>query len=56
MRLKLYGLQFKQISKMNRLSLEKEFSEEEILESFRSCDDDKAPGPDGFNMKFFQDF
>ncbi|XP_028053421.1 uncharacterized protein LOC114257814 [Camellia sinensis] len=34
--------------------LEAEFSEEEILSAIKSCGGNKALGPDGFNMSFFQ--
>lgn len=37
---------------MSRDNLEKEFSEEEILNSLKSRNGDKAPGPEGF---FLQD-
>lgn len=36
--------------------MEAEFSEEEIFEGLHACDGDKAPGPDGFNLKFFREF
>lgn len=36
--------------------LEAEFTEEEIYERLKFCNSDKAPGPDGFNMKFLQEF
>lgn len=55
-RLKLDGHQFKQISEMSMHNLEEKFSEEEILVGLRSCNDDRAPGQDGFNMKFLQEF
>ncbi|KAJ0682333.1 putative RNA-directed DNA polymerase [Helianthus annuus] len=32
------------------------FSEKEILEAVRSCDGGKAPGPDGFSLRFFKVF
>ncbi|XP_071719411.1 uncharacterized protein [Rutidosis leptorrhynchoides] len=34
--------------------LESKFSEKEIWEAISNCDSSKAPGPDGFNMKFFK--
>ena len=34
--------------------LEAEFIEEEIKSVIRSCDGNKAPRPDGFNMSFFK--
>ncbi|XP_071731071.1 uncharacterized protein [Rutidosis leptorrhynchoides] len=44
------------ISPVDNLLLEAEFSENEIWESLCSCDSSKAPGPDGFNMKFFKNY
>uniref|UniRef100_A0A251UE24 Putative RNA-directed DNA polymerase, eukaryota, Reverse transcriptase zinc-binding domain protein n=1 Tax=Helianthus annuus TaxID=4232 RepID=A0A251UE24_HELAN len=32
------------------------FSEKEIWSAIKSCDGDKAPGPDGFSLKFFKSF
>ncbi|XP_028122358.1 uncharacterized protein LOC114319532 [Camellia sinensis] len=37
-------------------SLEVAFSEEEIKAAVKGCDGNKAPGPDGFNLSFFQKF
>ena len=34
--------------------LEVSFEEREVLEVVRGMDRDKAPGPDGFSMAFFQ--
>lgn len=34
--------------------LEQPFSEEEVLVALRSLSGDKAPGPDGFSLAFFQ--
>ncbi|XP_071687297.1 uncharacterized protein [Rutidosis leptorrhynchoides] len=39
----------------NRL-LEAKFSEVEIWKAIQNCCSSKAPGPDGFNMKFFKKF
>ncbi|KAL9674773.1 hypothetical protein QQ045_002972 [Rhodiola kirilowii] len=36
--------------------LEREISAEEISITLKDCDGSKAPGPDGFNMKFFKKF
>ncbi|CAL5339713.1 unnamed protein product [Camellia sinensis] len=36
--------------------LEAEFSEEEIWAAIKDCNGNKAPGPDGFNLLFFQKF
>ena len=34
--------------------LEREFEKEEIIEALKKAEGDKAPGPDGFTMVFFQ--
>ena len=34
--------------------LQRNFKEEEVWDNIKSCATDKAPGPDGFNMNFFQ--
>ena len=47
------GLDFACIEEEERLSLEKEFSKEEVIQVLREMDGDKAPGLDGFNMTFF---
>lgn len=36
--------------------LEADFSEEEIASCLWECNDDKAPGPDGFNLKSIWEF
>ena len=36
--------------------LQRTFEEEEILECIRMCTKEKAPGPDGFPMIFFETF
>ena len=38
----------------DRLSLEREFAREEIIAALREVEGDKAPGPDGFTIAFFQ--
>ncbi|KAJ0874585.1 putative RNA-directed DNA polymerase [Helianthus annuus] len=37
-------------------SLSAQFSEQEVLLAIKSCDGGKAPGPDGFTLKFFKSF
>lgn len=49
---KLDGMSFHSISVESRQSLEDEFTTEEILEGLKSCDDNKASGPNGFSMNF----
>ncbi|KAK8327880.1 hypothetical protein V6Z11_A11G212100 [Gossypium hirsutum] len=46
-------LNFKRLRDIDIASLEKPFSMKEIKEVVWSCDENKAPGPDGFNLCFF---
>ena len=48
------GLDFACIREDERLSLEREFSKEEVTQVLAEMEGDKAPGPDGFTMAFFQ--
>ncbi|XP_075645067.1 uncharacterized protein LOC142616063 [Castanea sativa] len=48
------GLDFACIEEDERLSLEKEFMKEEVIQVLREMEGDKAPGPNGFTMAFFQ--
>ena len=48
------GLDFACIEEEERLSLEKEFTKEEVIQVLREMEGDKAPDPDGFIMAFFQ--
>ena len=47
------GLEFACLDESERLSLEREFDNEEILVVLKEAKGDKAPGPDGFTMGFF---
>ena len=47
------GLDFACIEEEERLSLEKEFSKEEVIQVLREMEGDKALGPNGFTMAFF---
>ena len=47
------GLDFACIEEDERLSLEKEFSKEEVIQVLREMEGDKTPGPDSFTMAFF---
>ena len=47
------GLDFACIGEDERLSLEKEFTEEEVTQVLREMESDKAPSLDGFTMAFF---
>ena len=48
------GLDFAFIEEEERQFLEKEFTKEEVIQVLREMKGDKAPGPDGFTMAFFQ--
>ena len=48
------GLDFACIGEDERMSLEKEFSKEEVTQVLMEMEGDKAPSPDGFTMAFFQ--
>jgi hypothetical protein len=48
------GLNFDVISPEERDMLEKKFETEEVLQVVKDLQGDKAPGPDGFTMAFFQ--
>lgn len=50
----LDGIQFRRISGGRLVWLEREFSNEEIKVALDGLVGDKAPGPDGFNLTFFQ--
>ena len=47
------GLDFSCIEEEERLSLERTFSKEEVIQVLKEMEGDKAPGPDGFTMAFF---
>ena len=48
------GLEFTSIGEDKRLELERDFSKEEVVNVLQDIEGDKAPGPDGFTMAFFQ--
>jgi hypothetical protein len=48
------GLSFSSIDAEERLWLERDFEEQEVWDVVRDLNGDKAPGPDGFTMAFFQ--
>lgn len=48
------GLEFARIEEDERLVLERDFSKEEVVQVLQEMEGDKAPGPDGFTMAFFQ--
>ena len=48
------GLEFACLDEIERAMLEREFEKEEIIEALKEAEGDKAPGPDGFTMAFYQ--
>ena len=48
------GLELACLDKTERFMLEREFEKEEIIDALKEAEGDKAPGPDGFTMAFFQ--
>jgi hypothetical protein len=50
----LDGLEFSMISNEDSARLGRPFEEEEVLGVIQGFNGDKAPGPDGFSMAFFQ--
>jgi hypothetical protein len=50
----LDGIQFSSISDEDANWLERPFDEVEIAKVIQGCNGDKAPGPDGFSLAFFQ--
>ena len=48
------GLEFANLDKTDRLTLEMEFEKEEIIAALWEAKGDKAPSPDDFTMAFFQ--
>jgi hypothetical protein len=54
-RLRVDNLEFEVLSVDEAAGLEKPFEEREVREVVKGLDRDKAPGPDGFSLAFFQD-
>jgi exonuclease III len=50
----LQGIEFNSLSAEENESLLAPFDEEEVRETIWSCDGNKSPGPDGFNLNFFK--
>ncbi|XP_050227617.1 uncharacterized protein LOC126677172 [Mercurialis annua] len=48
------SLPIKSLSDLQAASISIPFSEEDIFSTLMSCDDNKAPGPDGFNYCFYK--
>lgn len=53
---RLDDLTFNSLDERESNQLEMNFIENELLDCLWECDGDKAPGPDGFNIKFIQSF
>jgi hypothetical protein len=51
----LDNLAFDSLDAVEASSLEFPFEEKEVLEVVKGMNRDKAPGPDGFSIAFFQD-
>jgi hypothetical protein len=51
---KLDGLDFDSIDVEEASWLERPFEESEVLDVVKGMNSEKAPGPDGFSMAFFQ--
>jgi hypothetical protein len=51
---KVDGLSFLSIDEDESIWLERDFEEKEVWDVIRELNGDKAPGPDGFTMAFFQ--
>lgn len=52
MRPEIVGIEFAQIKEDQRSWLERPFTKEEVLASLKSMEDDKAPGSNGFPIRF----
>ena len=50
----LSGLQCEMLENTDACALEVPFTEEEVYGALLGCSGDKAPGPDGFSMAFWQ--
>ncbi|RVW12371.1 putative ribonuclease H protein [Vitis vinifera] len=48
------GLQLETLDQLDASTLESPFTEEEVYNALLSCNGDKAPGPDGLSMAFWQ--
>ena len=48
------GLQFEMLESLDANALETPFTEEEVFDALLGCNGDKAQGPDGFSMAFWQ--
>ncbi|RVW98665.1 hypothetical protein CK203_032249 [Vitis vinifera] len=53
-RVKVNGRWYNEEREIKRRGLEKPFTEEEVFRALSGCCGEKAPGPDGFSMAFWQ--
>jgi hypothetical protein len=53
---KVYGLSFLSIDDGEKIWMEREFEESQVLEVVRNFNGDKVPRPHGFSMAFFQKY
>ena len=51
---KIDALMFERLEEGDVEGLEKPFTEEEVFRALLGCCGEKAPGPDGFSMTFWQ--
>ncbi|XP_071739290.1 uncharacterized protein [Rutidosis leptorrhynchoides] len=56
MRPSLENLQYPSISSEDASALECRFSEKEVYDAIHDCADNKAPDPDGYNLRFYKKF
>ncbi|XP_026459226.1 uncharacterized protein LOC113359869 [Papaver somniferum] len=52
----LDNLNFPSIAKVEKVELEKEFTEDEVFDVVKHFGKNKSPGPDGFSMEFYKDY
>ena len=52
---KINGLGLKKLSTVEKEALEETFNKEEVWNALVNSDGNKAPGPDGFNLKFIKE-
>jgi hypothetical protein len=50
----LGGVEFKSLEEADSRHLERQFSDEEVVTALQQISGEKAPGPDGFTLAFFQ--
>ena len=48
------GMDFETLNRQDAVKLEEPFTKEEVFNALSTLNGDKAPGPDGFSMAFWQ--